>query len=88
MKLLLLGVSVRWTKPTNPLVDETPETRLIVTPSGWRNLATIFCKSNTGVESSKKQNTIQMYETPSLTCLLFDWMKQQLLGSNHNSNSN
>ena len=40
MILLLLGVSVRWTKPINPSVDETPDNRLTTTPSGWRNLAT------------------------------------------------
>ncbi|KAG6503377.1 hypothetical protein ZIOFF_035689 [Zingiber officinale] len=30
MILLLLGVSVRWTKPLNPSVDESPENRLII----------------------------------------------------------
>ena len=45
MMLLLLGVSVRWTNPINPSVDESPENRLIKTPSGWRNLATLVCNS-------------------------------------------
>ena len=31
MMLLLLGVSVRWTNPINPSVDESPENRLIKT---------------------------------------------------------
>ena len=81
--LLLLGVSVRWTSPVNPSVDESPENRLIqYTPCGWRNLATNVCNSKQRVQVqriSKKysKNTQALYQS----CFLIDWSPDEAAAS-------
>ena len=69
MILLLLGVSVRWTKPTNPSVDESPENRLITTPCGWRNLATILVTTRKEYNRYKKAKDNMKH----LLAFLVDW---------------
>ena len=70
MILLLLGVSVRWTNPINPSVYGTPENRLIKTPSGWRNLATISLATARS-EYKDKARSQEQYECKNTSLLAF-----------------
>ena len=87
MKILLLGVSVRWTKPINPSVDESPKNRLIRTlllggETSPQKLLAIARKVYKNTAQNRRQ-----YECTkqSLPTVLVDWNPKQQLQETHSS---